>query len=134
MSHEFEFFLTAIVPVHAKLESDNLDAVETQIVSELADLFCQRTASVEQASRMLAALQLKVIAAKRGQSIVLYTSCCKDEELDHLRKLVDSLEMKGVLERLFNLFFNKVTIKVLSVTIHERDITKATKAFERKSW
>lgn len=126
------FFLSVIVPVHATLESDNLDETETRIVNEMTYVLCRSTTSVEQVHRLLAALQLQVIAVKRGESVVLYVRCCKEKELSRLCRIVDNLEMKAITDKLFSILLPKLVIKVTSVTIFEQDLVKAKEMFARK--
>lgn len=92
----------------------------------------QRNVSTEQANRLLAAAQLNIIAAKRGQSIVLYVCCCIEGQLTRLCKMIDCLEMTNFLEQLFSLFVHNMKIKVLSVKIYESDLTKARQSLESK--
>lgn len=65
MSNIYNAFLTAIVPVHATLECENLGKVETRIVDQMADVL-KTDASVDEIERYLAALRLRLIVAKRG--------------------------------------------------------------------
>lgn len=127
-----KFVSVAIVRVHATLECDSLDETETQIVNEMTELLLQRNVSAEQANRLLAAAQLNIMAAKRGQSIVLYVCCCREDQLTRLCQLIDSLEMTKVLEQLFALFVHNMKIKVISVKIYDSDLTKAKQSLEGK--
>lgn len=123
-----------IVPVHATLESDqsdNLDEVEAQVVKEMTAMLCRNTSSTEQANRLLAALQLQVIAAKRGESVVLYIRCYKENEFEHLCEVVDKQTIRKILERIFNRFFEKQVIKISNVAIYERDLRRAKESFAR---
>lgn len=124
--------MAVIVPVHATLESVNLDETETRIVSEMTSVLCRSTTSVEQVQRLLAALQLQVIAVKRGQSVVLYVRCCTGEELSRLCKIIDNLELKAIVDKLFSVLLPKLVIKVITVTIFEQDLAKAKETFARK--
>lgn len=127
----FEFYLAAVVPVHAALDGGNLNEAEIQIVDEMTDFLRQKTTSVEQANRLIAGLQLNIIAVKRGESIVLFIGCSKEKDLNHLCKVVADLEMKETLEALFKLLLPKLTTKVVAVKIFERDIARATESFAR---
>lgn len=125
--------MTAIVPVHVKLESDNLDEAEAEIVKELTDILRRKTTATEQVERILAKLKVNIIAVKRGGSIVLYTGCCKKEELDHLCQVVENVEAQKTLEELFVSCVPKQTIRVCGVKVSEADLEKAKKTFDRKS-
>lgn len=128
-----EFSFTAIIEAHATLESDNLDEAETQIVDRMAEDLCASTTSIEQANRFIAALQFKVIAVKRGDSIVLYISCCKEEELNFLCEIVENKQINEILEQLFNsLLVNKMTVKVILVKLLEHNVAKARESYARK--
>lgn len=122
----------AIVRIHATLESENLTEAETQIVNEMTNLLFQRSTSLEQANRLLSAMQLNVLAVKRGQSIVLYIACIREEEFVYLYQIIDNLEMKRILQQLFNLLVENFKIKVLMVKIHDRDITSAKQLFQKE--
>lgn len=126
--------MPAIVPVHATLQGNNLDEAETQIVNEVTELLRQRTNSMEQAIRLIAEVQLNIMAVRRGESIVLYIGCCTKEDLNYLRKVVDYMEIKETLERLFNLFVPKLGIKIriLLVKISENDLAKAMEILDSK--
>lgn len=126
--------MAAIVPVHATLQGNNLDEAETQIVNEVTNFLRQRTNSMEQAIRLIAEVQLNIMAVRRGESIVLYIGCCTKEDLNYLRKVVDYMEIKETLERLFNLFVPKLGIKVriLLVKISENDLAKAMEILDSK--
>lgn len=125
-------FLVVIVPVHAMLECENLDDIETQIVNKMTqganDLMTD--ASSEQRHRLIAALYLNVIAFRRGKGIVIYTSCSKEEEFVHLCEIIDNLEMRNILQQLFNLLVSNVKIKVVLVDVLSKDIAKAKQIFD----
>lgn len=124
--------MTAVVPAHATLESENLNDAETELVAKMHDLLHSNTTTMEQENRVLAALELKVIAVRRGESIILYIRCCKEKELTYLCKVVNNMRMKETLGTLFNLLLEKRRISVLVVKIFETDLAKAKSTFARK--
>lgn len=77
----------------------------------------QENISLKQANRLWDATQLNIFATRRGQSIVFYSWCRKEDELDRLCKIIDDLEIEVVLEQLFNFLIYNIKIKVLSVKI-----------------
>lgn len=87
---------------------------------------------MEQANRLLSAMRLNVVGVKRGQSIVLYVSCIREEEFVHLCQIVDNLEVTRILQQLFNLLVKNFKIKILMVKIHNKDITSAKQLFQSK--
>lgn len=115
------------------MEAGNLDETETQLVTKLHDLLCSNTTTTEEKNRVLAALNLKAIGVRHGESIVLYIKCCTEEEFNHLCKVVDYMEMKETLQKLFSLLIPSLKTKVVAVKIFERDIAKAKESFTRKS-
>lgn len=119
------------MPVHATVETDNLNETEEQIVDEMANLLTNM--SPEQANRLLTATQLKIIAVKRGRSIVLYICCNNEDEFNRLCKMIDDSEMKKLLDQLFNLIIRNTWIKIQSVKIFERDLANTKQLFKSKS-
>lgn len=117
---------------HLTLECSNLDAVEESIVEEMTGLLVRKDVSKAQARRLLAATQLKIEAVKKGQSIILYVICVNEGELIRLCKIIDDMKTRDVLQQLFNYLIPKANIKIISMTILERDIKKAMKSFESK--
>lgn len=122
-------FCLALVRVHTTLETDNLNETEAQIVKEVTNLLLQRKVSTEQANRVLSAAHLNIIAVNRGQSIVLYICCRKENEFNDLCKMIDNSELKNFLEELFVALTCNINLKVLSVKIYESDINKARQMF-----
>lgn len=97
----------------------------------MTSVLMHRNISAEQATRLLsAAMQLKIIALKRGQSIVLFICCSEEDELNRLCKMLDNLEMKKLLEQLFNLFSRSSRIRVAAVKIFERDLENTKQLFK----
>lgn len=98
----------------------------------MTNILVQRNVSTKQANRLLAATQLNIIAVNRGKSIVLYVGCNK-EDLTRLCAKVDNLEIIDILEQLFKLLTQNMNIRVLSVTIFEKDIAKAEQLFKSRT-
>lgn|SRR6218665_887594 len=120
----------AIVQAHANLDTDRLDEAETQIVRDLTNLVLQ--APENRQSLLLQELQIKVLAVKRGSSIVLYIFCETMKELMYLCEVIDTKELKDKLENLFNTLLHDMTTRVTQLYISETEKNKAKKFFERK--
>lgn len=123
-------YFLAIVQAHANLDTDRLDEAETQIVKDLTNLVLQ--APENRQSLLLQELQIKVLAVKRGSSIVLYIFCETMKELMYLCEVIDTKELKDKLENLFNTLLHDMTTRVIQLYISETEINKAKKFFERK--
>lgn len=123
-------YFLAIVQAHANLDTDRLDEAETQIVRDLTNLVLQ--APENRQSLLLQELQIKVLAVKRGSSIVLYIFCETMKELMYLCEVIDTKELKDKLENLFNTLLHDMTTRVTQLYISETEKNKAKKFFERK--
>lgn len=85
--------------------------------------------SITERSRLLDIFQLKVIDAKKGQSIVLYIYCETVEELLRLQELLTSGCLKDAAERLFNkLLTRSQEVAVENATLNDEEF-KRMKAY-----
>ena len=90
-----------MVRVHGDLGNDkDADHTEDNIISIIADILSGK--SLEETSRILKKTELKVIAAKKGHSVVLYVYCRTDKELMDLYEMNLSGTLRSTIERLFS--------------------------------
>ncbi len=89
------------VRVHANLEGTvgNVDQLEEEIISRLTEVLENRP--LEEATRLLEITQQRLIAARKGQSIVIYIHCMTNDELLQLIDLLKTDKLKGIIERVF---------------------------------
>ena len=126
----FVAYFVAVVQAHANLDADQLDETETQIVREVTSLMLQ--SSENRTSLLLQELQMRIIAARRGSSIVLYIYCETMKELMYLCEVINKNELKDKLENIFNTLLHDMSTRVTDLYIVETEINKAKKFFERK--
>src|SRR6218665_3721476 len=90
-----------VVRVHANLEGvvGNLDEMEDDIISQLTIVLGNRTP--DEASRLMELAYQRIIAAKKGHSIVLYIHCMTQDELVQLIDLLKADGLKDIVERVF---------------------------------
>jgi hypothetical protein len=87
--------------------------------------------SIDQPSRILELVQHKVIAAKTGQSIVLYIYCKTIEELQQLHESLTSGRLKDSVELCFKSLLNRSQkIAVAALTTSDEEFQKMQKYFK----
>lgn len=125
-------FVAVIVRIHASLDETlaNVTEAEEEISSAFASTVSGK--SLEEINRILQLTQFKCIAAKRGQSIVLYAYCGTVEELQQLREmLANGRLLRDSVELLFNrLLTRSQKIAVTIVTIYAEEFDKGEKYFQ----
>lgn len=109
-------------------DPDIVNRTEDAISDQLADFLSNR--SIEEAQRILELTQLKVIAAKKGQSIYLYVYCATLEELTALYNLLVTGAVKTIVETLFNKLVSREDRIVVSYTYSEEEYNKCKSYFE----
>lgn len=121
-----------IVRVRVILKNENLDETKKEISEKMTSLLTnQEMDTDDEAYGLLSALQLKIVGVKCGDSVALFVCCSMAEEFDQLCKFVDDIEMKDILEQLFNLLLHDTNVEIHSVNILERDMMKARQSFQR---
>ena len=87
--------------------------------------------STQEAGRILGLAMAKVIAAKKGQSIVLYTYCNAIEDLQTLHESLISGRLKDSVEIWFNsLLIRSRTTKVIALTTNAEEFQKMQTYFK----
>ena len=93
-----------VVRVHANLgNSENADQTEDDIITRFTDILSGK--SQDEVSRILEEIQVKVIAAKKGQSVILYFYCTKASDLTDLCEINWSGKLGRDIQRLFSQLF-----------------------------
>lgn len=87
--------------------------------------------SIDQPSRILELVHRRVIAARTGQSIVLYVYCKAIEELQDLKGSLTSGQLKVSVELWFNSFLvRSQKIAVASLTVSKEELQDMQTYFE----
>lgn len=81
----------------------NISDTEEQISSKLSEIILAKISdsSVEATRRILNQIGLKVIAVKKGNSVVLYVYCKVTEELNCMEQFITSGSINYVLNKIF---------------------------------
>ena len=118
---------SVVVRVHAHLEGPLEDVTPTEDAISTTIAIALSGTSIEERSRIWERAQLKLIAAKKGQSVVLYVWCETVEELFHLHESLTSGHLKDSVELLFNHLlttFQKVVLKRVTMQDEELKLIK----------
>lgn len=85
---------------------------------------------MEEGQRKLQLAGMKLIAAKKGESIYLYVYCATHEELTELHNLLVTGTVKTIVETLFNKLVSREKRIVVSYTYSEEEYMKCKSYFE----
>lgn len=96
------FYSTAVLRTDVTLgaEGADVDATEELIVKGITNLLGDR--SLPERNRILELVQLRLIGAKVGHSVVLYFHCLELTDVDRLQEIYDRDHMKNIIETVFN--------------------------------
>lgn len=110
--------------VHARLDGplETVTTAEDKIVTTIESVLSGT--SIAESSRILEILQMRLVAARIGQSIVLYIWCKTVEELLRFYEFLTSGRLKDTAELLFN------QLLTLSQKVVVRNITMSDEEFE----
>ena len=129
-----------MVRVHADLGKDkDADQTEDDIITRFKNILSGK--SLDEVSRLLKEIELTVIAAKKGQSVVLYIYCRTARELMELYELNLSGTLRNIVERIFSqlLLLGSTTTEYAEVTVEnlkdiiERALTQGFYRSQMKS-
>jgi len=121
------------VRVHASLDGENVTETEKEISTAIANMIINDR-STDEASRILELVNLKVIAAKIGQSVVLYIYCKTIEDLQQLHESLISGRLKDSVEMLFNsLLIRSQKTKVAALTTDFEEFQKMRTYFKGRN-
>lgn len=102
------------------MDAENVTEDEREIVTMIADILINR--SIDQPSRILELVNHRVIAARTGQSVVLYIYCKTIEDLEQLHESLLSGRLKNSVELWFNFLLKrseKITVSAVTVPNEE---------------
>lgn len=105
--------------VHAQLNSEEVDETEEEIITRFASVLSGK--SLEASNRILVGT-LNVIAAKKGQSVVLYIYCKTLKDLIHLQEMNASGKLRTIIQTIFtqllsHVFWTKVNVENLKSVV-----------------
>jgi len=109
------------VRVYAKSVGENVSEAENEISTAIANMITSDR-STEAADRLLELVNLKVIGARTGHSIILYIYCKTIEELQRLHELLSSGRLRDSVELWFNHLLNrsqKIAVTTLTMSTEE---------------
>lgn len=111
-----------MVRVHAHLGNDkDADYTEEDIIARFTDILSVK--SLDEVSRILKQTELKIIAAKKGLSVVLYVYCRTAKELLVLYEMNLSGKLRNTVQQLFSQLTSSAA-EHAEVTIENRkDVT-----------
>jgi hypothetical protein len=120
----------AIQRIRVSQEGDAqiVNPIEDALVDRLTELLRDR--SIEEARRILAMTELKIVASKTGESIYLYVYSETLEELMELHSLLITGAVKTIVETLFNKLVSRHDLIVASCTYSEEEFDKCISYFE----
>lgn len=109
-------FVSVVVRVHADLGTGkDADHTEDDIITRFTDILSGK--SLDEASRILKEIELTVIAAKKGHSVVLYVYCRTATELTDLYEKNLSGKLRSSVEQLFSQLLLSSTTEYAEVTV-----------------
>jgi len=110
-------------------ESDT-NEVEDELIKKLTDMLGDRF--LEDSPRILERTQLRLIAAKRGNSIILYFVCKTMAELVDLQDMQTSGKLANVVRETFNEMLSSAEITNLRISLYDEDFSKCELEFRRE--
>lgn len=114
---------------HANLSGENVTQTEKELVTKIEYLLSDY--SVDDPRRIFDIIKSNAIAAKQGQSIVLYIYCKIIEELQLLHELLTSGQLKDSVELWFkSLLVGSQIITVASLRASAEEFQKLRKYFK----
>src|SRR6218665_508682 len=99
MNHD-NFVLLVVVSIHANLQGIDFDSTEDVIITRITELLNGR--SPEDSSRILEGAQIRIIGARKGQSVVIYIFCKTLSDLLDLKEMHVSGELTTHLRAMFS--------------------------------
>ena len=100
ITNELIILILVVVRVHVNLGNDkDADHIEDDIITRFKDILKMK--SLDEASRILKDIDLTIIAAKKGHSVVLYVYCRTATELMDLYEMNLSGKLRSTIEQMF---------------------------------
>lgn len=111
-------------------EAEQVDEDENNIIEAMVNLLQNKT--LPQYQRIRERLDLRIILARKGQSIVFYIYCKTLEELLYLHELLTNGELKKRVTTVFDLLISKRETTVSEVSWSKEEFKKFKTYFESK--
>src|SRR6218665_3946635 len=127
-----KFSISVLAQVHVTIEGEReqADVAEDQILEAMANLLQNTT--LPQYQRIRERLDLRIMRARKGQSIVFYIYCKTLEELLYLHAFLTKGEFKKRIATVFDMLISKKQTTVSEVSWSEGEFTKFKSHFESK--
>ena len=120
----------AQVHVSSESETEQVDAEEDHIIEAIENLLQDKT--LPQYQRIRERLDLRIMRARKGKSIVFYIYCKTLEELLYLHELLTNGELKKRVTTVFDLLISKRETTVSEVSWSKEEFKKFKTYFESK--
>ena len=101
--------------------------MEDEIISQLTKVL--ENQSLDEATRLLELTHQRIIATRKGQSIVLYIHCMAHDELLQLIDLLKTTKLEGIIERVFTRMLSVGDALRVVMTWSLEEFTRATAYF-----
>src|SRR6218665_3540121 len=123
--------ISGVVRVRSELETESdVNQVEDELITKITELLEDR--SLGDSARILECSQLRLIAAKRGNSIILYFFCHTLAELVDLQDMQTSGKLANVVEMTFNEMLSSAQISNLRISLYDEDFSRCELEFCRE--
>ena len=111
-----------MTPVGPATITDALLQIEDELITKITELLEDR--SLGDSARILECSQLRLIAAKRGSSIILYFVCKSLPDLVHLKEMQTSGKLTNVVREMFNEILSRTQVINLRITVYDEDFSR----------
>lgn len=126
--------MSAVVGVRASLQeaSPNVDERDEAIVSKITDILENSDLSLEDWKRLSPLIELRILTASKGNSVLLYFHCLTFEELQRLAGLTVEGSLKKIVEEVFTQLLNSESTIAVSLRWSEGDFERTSSYFASK--
>ena len=104
-----------------------MNLVEDELITKITELLGDRT--LGDSARILECSQLRLIAVKRGNSVILYFICKTMTEFVHLKEMQISGKLENVVGDMFHEMLSSAQIINLKISLYEEDFSKCEMGF-----
>ena len=123
--------ISGVVRVRSELQTDGVvNEVEDELVAKFTEMLGDR--SLGESARILERTQLRLIAAKKGNSVILYFFCKTSADLVQLQDMQTSGKLENVIKELFNEMLSRTQVINLRTTLYDEDFSKCELGFRRE--
>ena len=118
-----------LVRVHANLEgaTGNVDELEDEIITEFRKVLENRP--LDEAIQLLDHTKLRIIAVKKGHSIVIYIHCKSHDKLLQLGEFLRTKKLQEIVEKVFIELLSIGDALRVSLTWSSEEFTTAASYF-----